>query len=606
LISSTLLTHLLTNKLITTRNTTNEIFQMIKTRPTAIALIIGSLGVPSFASEIADDFAVYDVFKPECLLTVADTNFNIRECKELAVFDLREVQEDKRASITAEHLGLGFNSPIVIAINPLDPNKEKIYTFDKYDENYIYSNILTENPAPLVRTRRSAIALTSPETTHEYQEGRLVRTIHRRFRTGYGTSDLIYTVSMYSQSPITSFGHREKYVDVTLNQGSGINFDTSYVAHNVEEIRKGISRFWFFTMAQYMDKVTQTVSIDNNRLTSGTSSMADWLPKRQQQQELDITKEKQTQVTLGIKRLPKSPIDSVSVNVSESIHIKSGSIATLDTSVSNTSLTVSYNNDRLGADAGEQGWCSLTSNGECMIKRADEEENPYDYRNKLDSVYKNGFRPDFTAQFVGTDDTKGTSVITVSTNARGIELLGHNRWVLGARYASGIRVDGKAYNLIDNQDSFTIDVNWDHPVYLGAQTVNLSALSRSDSEASCVTVKSNRKLSFEECGNNNINQSFIYSPSKQYILVSNPELCLDSSNNQLRLAPCEDYPSLTQRWQWTGTTQFDNDILYSNALGNQIHVIDTTTSNSIRMRSVSASEPIQNKHRFDSYNTHLF
>ncbi|RWX57606.1 hypothetical protein [Photobacterium chitinilyticum] len=104
---------------------------MIKTRPTAIALIIGSLGVPSFASEIADDFAVYDVFKPECLLTVADTNFNIRECKELAVFDLREVQEDKRASITAEHLGLGFNSPIVIAINPLDPNKEKIYTFDK-------------------------------------------------------------------------------------------------------------------------------------------------------------------------------------------------------------------------------------------------------------------------------------------------------------------------------------------------------------------------------------------------------------------------------------------------------------------------------------------
>lgn len=155
-------------------------------------------------------------------------------------------------------------------------------------------------------------------------------------------------------------------------------------------------------------------------------------------------------------------------------------------------------------------------------------------------------------------------------------------------------------------DKFSIDVNWNHPVYLGAETVTLSPLALSAVDSQCLTVDPTNQLSFTPCAANNHSQAFIYSSNKQYHFAANPNLCLDSGSETLSLSKCEAFPSLSQKWQWKAGNEFDPDILYSHDDGQYLRVIDTSLTSPIKVKVIGRNQSVPTEHRFDSYDVKLF
>lgn len=289
------------------------------------ALLISAFSWSAQASDITDDLANFEPFDNHCLITQPDQKLDISRCDALLVFDLIFIPEEQRATITRHHLGLGLSAPVVFTTYPQVNGKEKTYALDAYDRNFLYNQILpTMDPAP-VRTRRS-LAL-----TQEYQEGTYVRTLHRRFSTGRGTSDLIYKLTMYAQSPITDGGERRKYMDITLNQGAGINFNTPNGAISSWRPDSFPNQFMFYQMGEYLDSVEVDVSIDNTALSAGAATLLKWTPKKYEQQDLSITQDKSFKFDFGLKSIPKLPIDSVGLEFQESITIQSSRSVSLET-----------------------------------------------------------------------------------------------------------------------------------------------------------------------------------------------------------------------------------------------------------------------------------
>lgn len=306
------------------------------------ALLISALPCSAQSSDIADDLAGFEPFNAQCLITQPQQQVDLSLCDSLMVFDLRQVAPAQRSAITRHHLGLGLTSPIVITTHPRVNGKEKTYVLDHYDRNFLYNQILPNiQPAP-VRVRRSAAI------TQEYQQGKYVRSLHRRFSTGLGTSDLIYKLSMYAQSPITDGGSRRKYIDITLNQGAGIDFNTPNRAISSWHPDSFANQFKFYQMGQYLDSFDVTVSIDNASLKAGDAGLVDWSPKAYEQQDLSITQNKSFEFNFGLKNIPKSPIDSVGIKFEESITIQSSRSVSLQTQVDTQHYYLKYSNDRLG------------------------------------------------------------------------------------------------------------------------------------------------------------------------------------------------------------------------------------------------------------------
>ncbi|WP_135381797.1 RICIN domain-containing protein [Vibrio tasmaniensis] len=562
-----------------------------------ISCLIGLVFTASgHASIVTDDLAGYE-FNSQCLINSEGATIKIEDCQDLLVFDLASLSKESQINITKEHLGIGFEANYVYVKHALDKEFEEIYALDDYDQNYLYNSILqTKNS-----TQRSKRSL--EPTSEEYLDGKLVRSFHRRFRTGSGTSELIYKISMYAQSPVTNGGTRRKYVDVTLNQGAGIDFNTGYTAAE-RWIPK--NHFIFYRMPQYYDQFEADVYVDNSKLSTGEVVLTDWHPKKQEQQDLDITKSSTTEFSFGLKNIPKSPIESVGLKFTDEISIKSSKIVSLDTSVHSNHFSLMYRNDAFGENGGDANWCKLVTKAKgCWFAYANYDENPYDY-SALNSAYKSGIRPDFNLTFSTTDESIGTSTIKIETNARGIGLLGHNRWAAGQLYYSGTRTDNIPYRLYDNKDTISFEVDWNHPVYLGSETVNISSIERSGEVSKCLTSDSKGGFTLENCVLDNISQAFIYSPNRQYHLASSPDLCLDSSFNQLAAIKCEDYPSRAQRWQWTGSDNFDNDILYSSDIGSTISVITPDSKYGLNIIQVEKYNTKNIQYRFDSYGMKLY
>ncbi len=555
-----------------------------------------------------------------CYISALSNN-KLDNCNKLLAFELTELTPEQRRDVTEQYLGLGFDSKYIFVTNFGNRKKENIFTVESYDSNYLYQNIVPSIISTKSRVRRSAPMMrsASPLESEEYVDGKYVRTLHKIINTGAGQSELVYKIAMYSKSPVYDRGSRRKYVDITLNEGSGINFNTLgsgyYYTHRDGKYSSfyGEKRSWspkrhfeFFEMNEYLDSFNAKVSLNNSGVTQGRVSINDWTPRRQDQTDMEITKTTETKFSFGLKKIPKLPIESIDFSHKQEIKIKSSKVVELKTEVDDQSYDISYTNQRVGSAAGYYMPCQfVTRSSGCWYAYANAGENPYDLSG-LEQAYINGFRPDFYTQVTAEGDAKGVTGIHVRATITGLSLLGHNRWAAGRLYYSGHAADGVAFNKYDHVDTFNVSVNWSHPAFLGASTVNLSPVYISEDEAKCITADEQMALSLKACQADDARQAFVYAPNTQYRFAANPAFCLDASQDKLSLKACETYPSNDQRWQWTGDADYDRDVLFTPNYDNTLSVISTNSDSELKINKVERNGSYPAEFKFYSAEAKLY
>ena len=546
------------------------------------------------ASELKNDLVNVGV-DGVCYINSLAKN-KMESCHRLLAFELTQLTSEQRKSLTEQYLGLGFDTDYVLVTNLGNRTKENIFTLESYDSNYLYQTI-----APSIIQKKRRVRRSASLESEEYVDGKYVRSLHKIMNTGRGQTELVYKIAMYSKSPVYDRGSRKKYVDITLNEGSGINFNT-----------QGEKRHWapnhrfdFFEMDEYLDSFNARVSLNNSGLTQGNVSINDWTPRRDEQTDTEITKTTETQFSFGLKKIPKLPIESIDFSYKEEIKIKSSKVVELKTEVDNQHFDITYTNQRVGSSAGYYMPCQFVTKSSGCWYDAPAGENPYDLSG-LEQAYINGFRPDFYTQVTAEGDAKGSTGIHVRADVTGLSLLGHNRWVAGRLYYSGHAVDGVAFNQYHHVDEFDVSVNWSHPAFLGASTVNLSPVFISENEAKCITADEQMQLSLQTCEADNASQAFVYAPNSQYRLASDAALCLDASQDKLSLQACETYPSNDQRWQWTGDTNYEKDVLFTPNYDNTLSVISTNSDSELMINKVSRNGAYPAEYKFNSAETKLY
>ncbi|MGF1733416.1 hypothetical protein [Photobacterium kasasachensis] len=504
------------------------------------------------------------------------------------VLNLADINQEQRKTFTYELLGLGVESDVVLVTKPNDIKKREIYLLDNMDEEYIASSLVNDL-SKLSRSRRSAAQ--DSGSVMEF-------VIHRRFnveRQNKGNVTLKYKVRYYSKSPFYArSGDKDKYVEIVLAEGSGVDM-------GMEGSWSDIYRRWYhnsnssYVYNEYLDAVDVDIKVnDKAKLQAGQIYLNDLYPRMQDQVESKIEKETSTSIKVGLGFSPKIPIKDIEYSFTDKYSITNKKEFGLVTQTNSDGYNIKYVNNKYGsAIKPVNGFCNLgTADGWCW-DYDERRGNPWNF-DKLRSnnpLAISGLRPDFVAKIAAKDTTSGSSNITVKTTVNSLALFGHNRWILGRRYASGSQLwtantsadrdwkESTDYEKLSYSDQFSLLVDWESPWFLGADSVTIKSTYLSQDSAQCLTVKDGGALAFESCVDGAKSQSFIYDQEKRYRSIANIDQCLDTEGGTLFLSSdcSDDFAKNTQVWYWQEPNGFANDVLYTVNYDRTINAIDASS-----------------------------
>ncbi|AJR09480.1 hypothetical protein C9J03_02300 [Photobacterium gaetbulicola] len=525
-------------------------------------------------------------FQQECHLYSPEKNVP-SNCN-YYVLNLAEISVDERRAFTSELLGLGVDSKYVLVTKPSDINKRAIYLLDVLDPEYIASSLETE------LNKRSLSKRSVSQDSGNVMEF----IVHRRFnveRQEKGNVTLKYKIRYYSKSPFYArSGDKDKYVEIILAEGSGVDM-------GLADSWSDIYRRWDhnsntnYVYKEYLDAIDVGIKInDSAKLSSGQIYLNDLYPRIQDQVESKIEKETTTSIKVGLGFSPKIPIKDIEYSFSDKYSITNKKQFGLVAKTNKDGYNIKYVNNKYGSAVDpEHGFCDLgTADGWCW-DYDERRGNPWNF-DKLkqnNSLAVSGLRPDFIAKIAAKEGTGGTSDIVVKTTVDSLALFGHNRWIIGRRYASGSQLwnnsdsnsnwkTGRDFEKLTYSDQFTVTVDWNSPWFLGADAVTIKSTYLSQQNAQCLTVVGNSSLQFKDCVDGSKSQSFIYDQEKRYRSVANINQCLETANGQLTLSSdCrDDFARNTQIWYWQEPNGFANDVLYTVNHDRTINAIDASTS----------------------------
>lgn len=504
------------------------------------------------------------------------------------LLNLSDIAKEERKAFTSELLGLGVDSQYVLVTKPSEIEKRGIYLLDDLDPEYLASNLMTELNKRS-RSKRSA----------SQDSGNVMEFIvHRRFnveRKGKGNVTLKYKIRYYSKSPFYArSGDKDKYVEIVLAEGSGVDM-------GMADSWSDIYRRWNhnsntnYVYNEYLDAIDVNIKInDPTKLSSGQIYLNDLYPRMQDQVESKIEKETSTSIKVGLGFSPKIPIKDIEYKFTDKYSITNKKQFGLVTKTNKDGYNIKYVNNKYGSSLDpEHGFCNLgTADGWCW-DYDERRGNPWNF-DKLrenNSLAISGLRPDFVAKVAAKEDTNGSSDIVVKTTVDSLALFGHNRWIIGRRYASGSQLwnsntgsdsdwdTGRDFEKLTYSDQFSVTVDWNSPWFLGADAVTIKSTYLSQENAQCLTVVTNKSLQFKDCIDGSKSQSFIYDQEKRYRSVANIDQCLETANGQLTLSSdCQDdFARNTQIWYWQEPNGFANDVLYTVNNNRTINSIDAST-----------------------------
>lgn len=555
--------------------------------------LLTAAGSACYASNLDQTDPVADLiqsstayFQQECHLYSPEKNVP-SNCN-YYVLNLAEISVDERRAFTSELLGLGVDSKYVLVTKPSDIDKRAIYLLDVLDPEYIASSLETE------LNKRSLSKRSVSQDSGNVMEF----IVHRRFnveRQEKGNVTLKYKIRYYSKSPFYArSGDKDKYVEIILAEGSGVDM-------GLADSWSDIYRRWDhnsntnYVYKEYLDAIDVGIKInDSAKLSSGQIYLNDLYPRMQDQVESKIEKETTTSIKVGLGFSPKIPIKDIEYSFSDKYSITNKKQFGLVAKTNKDGYNIKYVNNKYGSAVDpEHGFCDLgTADGWCW-DYDERRGNPWNF-DKLkqnNSLAVSGLRPDFIAKIAAKEGTGGTSDIVVKTTVDSLALFGHNRWIIGRRYASGSQLwnnsdsnsnwkTGRDFEKLTYSDQFTVTVDWNSPWFLGADAVTIKSTYLSQQNAQCLTVVGNSSLQFKDCVDGSKSQSFIYDQEKRYRSVANINQCLETANGQLTLSSdCrDDFARNTQIWYWQEPNGFANDVLYTVNHDRTINAIDASTS----------------------------
>lgn len=519
------------------------------------------------------------------------------------MLDLAGRTREERRTLTRQITGLGFDSPYVLVLYPREAARRQIYLLDTLDEPYLLELLYDRLDRPAPRARRMArSAGTEATPLHEVA---IIKHLPLG-RDGKGSADLKYKVRMYSTSPYYSQGSdSDKYVEVLLEEGAGITFlpeKEHYYLHRTFSSRKDNSKN--FVYRQYLDSVRSRVSI------TAPARMNRLVPTQQMQDNTSYQKEENTTVKVGFSSFPKIPIKDISVGVSSKTTIEAKTSYTLNAANDERSAWVEYANNLYGS-RGSNKYCDLnTASGWCW-DYYDQGVAPYDFNKIRDTIptAMAGMKPEFKVQMRAPREASGHSTLTVETDIRGIELLAHNRWIIGRRWGAGNKLwqddqsrgangewrTGQDYLIQHYPVRFEMDVDWSSPLFLGADSVYIQSTYLSEQQAHCLTVRSGQ-LGFEPCRIGDRSQAFVFDQMNRYRSVADLDRCLSSEQGLALSSRCDQpLPPNGQNWRWQQPELFGNDVLFTGRSDGRINLLDAAGPGILTQE---ANAPIPNTARF--------
>lgn len=530
----------------------------------------------AFASTNSDLIALSDLirsqtphYQPEC--HIKETPKDIPwQCRYLLVdIDQNRAKEEK-----TQIFGLEIPSNKFLITNLRNRQPRGIYLLDSFDKDYVINNFV----ADLSHSKRMQRSMSPENKVMEF-------VIHRRFnieRNGEGSVTLKYRVRYFSASPFYArSGDRDKYVEISLSEGSGVDIGLDkYNSDIFYRWSKGSKTNYVYR--EYIDSASISLQVkDKEKLQFGEVYLNDFSPKMQDQLESKIEKDTSKTIKLGLSVVPKLPISSAEYTLSTRYSITNKKQFELATQVNDEGYKIEYRNSQYGSHLDrESGFCNLGSaDGWCWdYVEVHEKMDPWDF-DKLrenNSLAIRGLRPDFNAKIAAKHNVTGTTEIAVKTQINALALFGHDRWIYGNRFATGNQLKHTSvffpawkteqdYENLTYIDSFTLNVNWDSPWFLGADSVNIKSTFLSQEKAYCLTVNDGAHLAFTPCIDGSLSQSFVYDNERRYRSVVDLTRCLDSANGNLSLSlNCQDdYAPNTQVWHWKDPYGIANDMLFT-------------------------------------------
>ncbi|WP_019614626.1 hypothetical protein [Psychromonas ossibalaenae] len=525
-------------------------------------------------------------FQEQCHLYGTETELP-GDC-EYYLLNLKEQNLTDRKDFTYRLLGLGMHSNYILVTKPGSLKKREIYLLDEIELDYIAEN-LTTDLSRLSRSRRSTTA----------DNGSVMeQVIHKRFnveRQNKGNVTLKYKLRFYSKSPFYArSGDKDKYVEIVLAEGSGVDMG---MADNWSDIyrRWNSNSNTSYVYNEYLDDISVDIKVnDAAKLDSGQIYLNDLYPRMQDQVESKIEKETSTSIKVGLGFSPKIPIKDIEYKFTDKYSITNKKQFGLVSTTNPDGYTIKYVNNKYGsAVKAVNGFCNLgTADGWCW-DYDERRGNPWNFDKLRDnnSLAISGLRPDFVAKIAARESVSGSSDISVKTQISSLALFGHNRWILGRRYASGSQLwtsntgsdsDWKTdrdFEKLSYSDQFSVTVNWDSPWFLGTDSVTIKSTYLSQESAQCLTVLDDNTLAFQDCVDGAKSQSFVYDQEQRYRSVANINQCLETSHSGLILSSdCSaDYARNTQVWYWQEPNGFANDVLYTVNYDRTINAIDASS-----------------------------
>lgn len=542
--------------------------------------------------------------------------FNLLDCDNYAFINVANLSDTERTKVSSSIFGLGTSSPYILINSPNDLNHRVFTSLEFFDRDILIdlvnnSNLTSPNIdiAENSRSRRSInndtdLATTSTQDATKYSWR--FREIFRLNRSFYPTKDdiaiLDYEVETISKRPAyspDSGADNPKFVRVTLVGGTGINFNPTESQSYKQLDTKHSHQVSLYSYREYLDKVKISTSWNDNK-----AQLTDWFPRNNDKDRTGVTYESSFSVGFALN-IPKLPIKEVTIDSSKKLTFENGNYFDYDAHSKTYSHSVEYKNKEFGSSFSKHtGYCNLLGPAKGCWRTVYDMQPPFQAFDLLrNTPYSNGFVPDYSVTYQANRNTTGTSTLSITTDIKGLSLQGVTEWSIGSRYWSGVNsVDGYGddYKTKTYKHSLKLAVNWDSPIFSGAEPSVITFPYLSDETAHCFTVGSNRFVNIEPCNPAKTNQLFIYTPEFKYVYSNDKSLCLDSSQNKLMLKECNIYANNSQRWSWftqpLGHNLYDNTLLYTTKSSGGFKVINHhDTNNNLALSETESLDEAYNR-----------
>ncbi|HHC7352393.1 TPA: hypothetical protein ACN30S_001060 [Vibrio campbellii] len=560
--------------------------------------------------EINQALSNTNYFDETCSLVVKNNSINEdipSTCKDYLFIDMRNIDKEHRRSFTRSLTGLGFEEPYILIKDPLNLTNQKIHTY----ENIITDNIIED----VNRINIDTNGLTRDNGKTPY----FTREIHREIPLdnelgGKNLAEIIYKLDFFSDKPFYKQTDQTnyKYVRVTSNSGAGINFYTNGV-RDYSSFQNTSPKRMYYRFRSYLDNVEIKTSLSDATLT-------DYHPRQQDVSSSSFEEMSTNEVSFGFS-IPKTPLNiSAGLAVSKTIKFESGSYMDYHSHNEKNEFSLTYRNRKYGSHIDEY-YCKFFEGNSCWEGATGYNDVPFSqFSNNIDNTpYENGFIPVYTATYRHEpSQIEPVSNLSLNTHIKGLALLGHTRWSIGARYATGPKgsdvpvtsTDQEKFSLNNEyKKDYNVEIDWSSPLFAGAEPVSLKAVYSSDQSAKCITAKDGGELALLNCMSNqtvNINsrsQLFYYTPdNNEYISAIDYKSCLSTQDETLTLQPCDYISNNNQSWSWYNPNNSSNALLYTNSANSDvpfkvIEPVKEGTSTVLKIRKMSTL-PTEGRYQF--------